>query len=253
MEPLERKQLIVDIVTRQGAIRLEDLAKHCGASAMTIRRDLIKLEENGFLTLNRGNVTLYTGTSQELSTALKSNHYAAEKRRISIAAAKMVADGSSIFLDCGTTVRELAVLLSSMKGLTVYTNSLLVANVLSNFSSIRLNILPGRFYERSMGFIDTSTYTFLQNLYFDIAFLGAEAAHPDIGFTVPDMDDYACKSIVAAHSIKTVILADSSKIGKRSRCTFAAPPYQQVLITDMKCPEIEQARFRNLGCDLVTV
>lgn len=253
MNQTDRKKIIMEQLAEHGSARLEDLAAACGSSEMTIRRDLAKMEVTGYLVVNRGLISLTSGMDSEISSSIKAGRHLAQKKRIAKAAAEFIEDGSTIYLDCGTTVRELAMEITGLKKLTVYSNSLLVCNTLCSFPNISLFILPGRFDVNSMGATDTSTLMYLQQIRFDAAFFGAEAIHPDYGFMVPDANDCNCKRMVLAHVSKSFVLSDSSKLYFRSRCIYAQPNEVNTLITDDKCPAETRETFRQQGVQVIAV
>lgn len=248
-----RRKMIMEKLEAEGNIRVSQLAEACGTSDMTIRRDLAKLEDTGYLRINRGLVSLNTGSSVEVSSSVKAHRATEQKKRIAKAAAAQIQPGSSVYLDCGATVKELAMELANIKKLTVYTNSLLACNVLCNYPNVELHVLPGRFSEVSMGALDTTTLQMLQHLRFDVAVLGAEAVDPRVGFMVPEEDDCSCKQIVMDNSQKTLVLADSSKIFQTSRCIYAQPREVDLLITDSRCSSEAKKQFAQAELQLLTV
>ena len=253
MNRLSRTKEIIAYITENQEVKLSDIADYFEVSVMTIRRDLINLENQGFLTVHRGKAVLNAGTSLELSPSLKGSQMAKDKKRIAKEAVKYITEGSTIFLDCGTTLSELAFEVSEMKNVTVVTNSLLVVNTLCNFSNIKLLVLPGAFHEKSMGFLDVSTYVYLQNLHVDIAFLGAESVSSDLGFMVPDMNDGECKRQLCACCKKVVVLADSSKIGRESMYKYADFDGIDVFITDNKCKSEDLEKMKKKSALVLTV
>ncbi len=252
MSRLSRTKQLIAYISEKKEAKLEDIADQFDVSVMTIRRDLMNLEEHGFLTINRGKAILNSGTSLEWSSSLKDSRMSREKKRIAGEAVKYVAEGMSIFLDCGTTVSELAYEITELKNITVLTNSLLVINTLCNFPNLKLVSLPGVFHSRSMGFYDTSTYRYLDNICVDIAFMGTEAVDPSAGFMVPDLDDGECKKKICGCSQKIIVLADSSKIGMKSMYRFADFDDVDSFITDNKCSGEDQEKIgqskMNLTC-----
>lgn len=253
MSKLSRAKQLIAYISEQKEAKLEDIAEHFDVSVMTIRRDLINLEGQGFLTINRGKAILNAGTSLELSSSLKDSQMSREKKRIASEALKFVAEGTSIFLDCGTTVNELAYEITDMKNITIVTNSLLVINILCNFTNLKLVTLPGVFHMKSMGFYDTSTYCYLQNMCVDVAFMGAESVDSSVGFMVPDSDDGECKKKICESSQKVIVLADSSKIGKKSMYRYAGFNDVDYFITDNKCSEDDIDKFGQSATHLLCV
>jgi DeoR family fructose operon transcriptional repressor len=86
-----------------------------------------------------------------------------------------------------------------------------------------------------MGFFDAATCAYLKEISVDAAFLSAEGADIDAGFTVPDMNDAECKRILAKKAACITVLADSSKIGKKSLVRYSDFDSVDRFITDNKC------------------
>ncbi|MDR1211768.1 MAG: DeoR/GlpR family DNA-binding transcription regulator, partial [Spirochaetaceae bacterium] len=235
MALLSRKKELIEYMNTNHASKLPDIAAFFEVSVMTIRRDLLQLEKQGFCTINRGTVYLNAGTTLELSSSLKNSQMLKEKKRIAKRAVQYITEGTTIFLDMGTTVRELVYEIVPMKNVTVITNSILVINILCNFPHLTCLIAPGTLNHNSMGFFDAVTCAYFKEISVDAAFLSAEGADIDAGFTVPDMDDAECKRILAQKAAHITILADSSKIGKKSLVRYSDFDLVDRFITDNKC------------------
>lgn len=232
-----RKKELIDYMNSNYSAKLQVMADFFNVSVMTIRRDLLQLENQGFLTINRGIAYLNAGTTLELSSSLKDNQMLKEKKRIAKKAVQFISEGSTVFFDNGTTVRELAYEIIQMKNLTVITNSLLVINILCNFPHIACLVVPGTLDHKSMGFFDATTCTYMARMNVDAAFFGAEGVDADAGFMVPSMDDAEYKRVISANSANVIILADSSKVEKKSLVRYADFDTVSAFITDNKCSQ----------------
>ncbi len=250
---LKRKKDIVSFVSAQERVRINDIAEHFGISTMTVRRDLYELEKQGLLSVNRGVAVISTGTGVELSSSLRADRMYKEKVRIGKAAAAYVTDGNTVFLDCGTTVKELAFELMGKKNITVISNSLLVINTLSACENIRLIAAPGTFHHTAMNFLDVTTFTYLSKVFVDVCFFGTDAVMPNIGVAVPNISDCEIKKLLCSRSKQRVVLADSSKVGREAMYTFADFEQLNVLVTDTRCAKeaAEQMRTRDVNVLMV--
>ena len=253
MNQLSRQKDLIEYITKVKKADLRDIAQHFGVSHMTIRRDILNLEEHGMITLNRGIVTMNLGTALELSPNLKTGQMIKEKKRMAKAAIPFIGEGLTVFLDAGTTIRELALELIPLKNISVVTNSLLVINTLCNFSHINLVSVPGTFHERSMSFCDSCTADFLRSVRVDISFLGAESVSAENGVMVPNIDDCMCKKIMTKAGKRVIVLADSSKIGSQSAYAYAPIADVDVLITDKLCRDESVAAIEHTGTKVLCV
>ena len=120
----ERQEEILDLLNANSTVRIVDLSERFGVSEATIRKDMRALEGRGLLRRTHGGAILPNPNSRELSFEDASSTAQDEKRRIGYAAAKMVRDGDTFFLQSGTTTGCMLRALKGRKNLTVLTNDL---------------------------------------------------------------------------------------------------------------------------------
>lgn len=250
-DKIKRKTELYDYIIENHSVTISQMAADFELSEMTIRRDLTDLEAQGMIVINRGRVEANSGTSVEISSGIKSSKMTAEKERIAKEAVKLIPEGSTIFLDSGTTVQKLAVELLRYRNLTVVTNSILVLNTLCMLPSIKVLVLPGMMQAQGMCMYDASTAGYLRNIHVDIAFLGAEAIDISAGAMVPDLDDRECKRLLIQNSRQTVLLADSTKMKKRSMFTFATFDEIDTLIIDTKYKSFDPKELQCHGTNVI--
>lgn len=202
---------------------ISHLAETMGVSGMTIRRDLARFAKQGIVTTTHGGAVLNKGATIELACADKQGQMTEEKQRIGQAAAALVSEGDAVFIDCGTTPAQVAAALVSRRNITVATNSLLAASLLSHAPGLKLLMVPGVFREMSMGFIGSVATDYVRRLRFDYLFLGAEGIDAGVGATVPDVDDAETKRALVGSAREVMVLADHTKLGK-AYFFVAAPP-----------------------------
>lgn len=136
----ERRENIVKIAENKGFVSLQELVEQIGASESTIRRDLEVLDGLGQIRKTRGGAAFIGESLTGFED--RSTKYMDEKRRIAKLAADLVQPGEGVILDGGTTTLEVARCLAG-KELMVVTNSLPIANLLSNSPKIELILIGG--------------------------------------------------------------------------------------------------------------
>lgn len=119
---IERRMEILEVITRQGKARVEDLAERFNVSSVTIRSDLSFLEKNGYIVRSHGSAIPNVGVIAELTVNEKSRRNSDVKSLIGRAAAKLINNGDTVILDSGTTTREIAANLKSVENVVVMTN-----------------------------------------------------------------------------------------------------------------------------------
>ena len=124
----ERQSKIIEMTERKGSVQVEELASELKVSAMTIRRDLVKLQEEGKLERCHGGAV----AKQEENYAQKQTSNKTEKEKIAGMCASFVAEGDIIFLDAGTTTYEIAKRIKGIKNTLIVTNDLEIARLLED-------------------------------------------------------------------------------------------------------------------------
>lgn len=243
MGMIDRKVEIAQKVKQNGKVNIAELAAEYGVSAMTIRRDLARLEQEGLVTVEYGGAILKHSSLFESDITKKQTHFQNEKKRIAQAALSFVHDGDSVFIDGGTTTCEAARLLIHKKDLHVMTNSLPAANILAANPSIELTLCPGRYRPISMAFIGQLTDEFLSDFRFDVLLLGVEGIAD--GLFVPDSTDGITKRKLIHQSETILCLADHSKFDQTFHFRIAGLAAISHLITDNGLTSEQIEAFQN--------
>lgn len=144
----ERRQKVLELVSRQGFVSLADLAERIHVSESTIRRDLEHLHQHGLLKRTHGGAVIAGEANGLPSLEERSSSQLEEKRLIARRAAQRIQDGDAILLDGGTTTLEVARLLVGRR-LQIVTNSLPIANLFANNRETDLVILGGYVYPKT--------------------------------------------------------------------------------------------------------
>jgi DeoR family fructose operon transcriptional repressor len=146
----ERRQRVLDLVSRKGFVGLAELARAIRVSQSTIRRDLDHLHEQGLLRRTHGGAMVHGEGDDAGLPALeeRSAQQIEEKRQVARAAVARIHDGDAILLDGGTTTLEVARLLVGRR-LQIVTNSLPIAQLFASNRETELIILGGYVYPKT--------------------------------------------------------------------------------------------------------
>ncbi|HZR72552.1 DeoR/GlpR family DNA-binding transcription regulator, partial [Bradyrhizobium sp.] len=175
MNDLSNRQTeILNIARAQGRVTVEDLSRRFEVSAQTIRKDLNDLCDHHALTRIHGGAIIASGV-ENLAYEARRFVAADEKKAIGAAAAALIPNGCSLFINIGTTTEEVASALTSHEDLLVITNNLNVAMLLYRFPRIEV-IVAGGAVRRADGAVIGSTATSLIGQFkVDYAIIGASA------------------------------------------------------------------------------
>jgi DeoR/GlpR family transcriptional regulator of sugar metabolism len=221
-----RERRILDYLRRHGFATAESLAEMLDVAAITARRDLIKLEQQGLLKrVHGGAVPLGSELVSHIAARLRQN--APAKRAVALLAAGLVERGETLFLDAGSTCCHLAECLPEDFDLTVVTHSLDNINVMKQKDGIRIFCPGGELDERLNAFLGPLTENQLSQFFVDKAFLGAAGIDVVRGCVDNTTAERNIKAGMNARARKAYILADAAKFG-------VAAFHQSVPLGDIK-------------------
>ena len=211
----DRKELILEILRNHSRfITVDQLSDKLFVSGATIRRDLAELEKSKQIQRTRGGAILLESISTEAPMVLRETRNEMQKQIIASIAREYVKDGMTIFLDSSSTIFTLARNLNHIGNLTVITNNLKIAWLLSANKSVTLHCTGGWLRERSMSFFGTSTVSFINRLNADAAFLSTVGFTIENGTSEASEEEYYVKRAYISNSKKRYLLVDTSKQGK---------------------------------------
>lgn len=253
--PAQRRAAILERVRALGAASIQQLADHVGASPSTIRRDLESLTEQGYLERTHGGAllqrTLHATFEPDAATAAALA--APQKRAIGREAVRRVRSGNSVILDAGSTVLEAARLLADNPvPLTVVTNGLAIASVLSSAPAVRVLVLGGTLRPGSTTILGEPGEGFLRGIHVDVCLLGTHAIS-GATLTETTLEGAALKRAMIRAAKRTVVLADSSKLQSPAFCKICDLSEVAELITDDGIGEAHLSALRATGATVVVV
>ena len=248
--PLERKDQILDLITRKGRITVDELIEKFRVSGATIRRDLEFLEHQALITRAHGGAMSKSRVSLEPDFFEEKEKFLEEKRRIGEEAAKLIEEGEVIFLEASTTVLELARNIPNNRNLTVVTNSLDIAEELDGKEGINLIITGGSPRRRTRALIGPLTEATLSQMRIDKAFMGVSALDPTYGITAPTLEEAQTRKKIVKASNKIIILSDHSKFGKQNFACVNPVRSIDILITDRGISEEMKVEIERLGVEV---
>ena len=249
----ERRNKILELLQEEGSARVRELSLLFKVSEPTVRQDLERLEEQGFITRVHGGAFLRTVSQQVSSLTLQHMENLDKKALIAKRAAALVEPGDKIILDSGSTVTELAKCLSGTSGLVVVTNALNIALIIGANPSCELMVTGGDFKAPTLSLTGEKAALFFQNLFVDKLFLATGGISPAFELTYPGINDIPVKNAMIQVARETYLLADSSKFGKVSFASLGSMKGIHVLITDAGIDPDTADRIRAMGVQVIIV
>ncbi|PKU24529.1 DeoR/GlpR transcriptional regulator [Telmatospirillum siberiense] len=230
-----RQRRILSWIEEQGYVTIETLAGHLGVSMQTVRREIIRLDASGHLQRFHGGAGLPEGRVR-LGYHGKSALARDAKNRIAAAVAARIGEGSSVFLDVGTTVETVAQALAGRKGLQIVTNSLNSARMFQENGTCSTFVLGGSLRGADGSLVGELTRAALQQFKVDVAVIGCSAIEADGSVLDYDIDKIAVKRLVAATARRSFLVADSTKFNRHAVARIGSLGDFATLVTDAPLP-----------------
>jgi DeoR family transcriptional regulator, aga operon transcriptional repressor len=240
----ERLSTLLDLLGQRGRVDVDDLALELDVSAATIRRDLDHLAEQQLLTRTRGGAVA-NNVAYDLPLRYKTARHASEKERIGRGAAASVARGSVVGLNGGTTTTEIARALAirpdlvapaDEPALTLVTNALNIAGELAVRPHVKLVLTGGVARPQSFELSGPLATKVLGEITMDVVFLGVDAVDPVQGAYAHHEGEASINRLMTERARRTVVAADSSKLGRHAFARICPTPSIDALITDEGAP-----------------
>ena len=245
----ERITEIANLLDKRGKLTLKQL-EECfpRVSQMTLRRDLLLLEQEGKVIRVRGgamSVKDVQKTSGEPYTK-KTTIHTDEKIEIAQKAAALIDEGASIFLDAGSTALYLAKEMPDV-ACNVFTNGRAVATELSKKRRVAVNLLGGPLIKENLSTASSLSSLYFMDTNFELAIISAAAFTPENGFSCGSQMEADLFKLICKKAKFTYMMLDSSKIGKIKPYTFARIEDINVLITDEAFPDGLKEQFKAMN------
>ncbi|MFF7989042.1 DeoR/GlpR family DNA-binding transcription regulator [Kitasatospora xanthocidica] len=246
----DRAGRILSHISEAGSADVHALSELLEVSAATIRRDLQELHDQGLLHRTRGGAS--TGpVNLELSLRHRSERRQEEKRRIGLAAAELVPEGAVVGLTGGTTTTELARALADRTGITVVTNAVNIAAELIVRPEIRLVVIGGLARSASYELVGPAADRMLSHYHLDMAFISVDGLTAQEGCTTHDEMEAQTNRVLLHRSRRSVVLVDSTKVGKVAFAPICPLSAVHVVVTDDGLA-VDQARAIS-NCGVKTI
>lgn len=252
MIPAARRTAILALMKEQGAVSVDELAERFAVSVITIRRDLDALGEQGLLERTHGGAIRPPFVGKETAYRDKMRARRAEKREIASAAAALVEEGDTVFINSGSTTRQVIEILAEMPGIRIVTNNLQAVSEIEHEARAEIYLVGGLVRGSSGCSVGPFGEDMVGRINGSKAILGADAFSARIGLTSPVSEEASLtRCMIRQTDGPVIVAADSSKIERVTSFHEADPAEVDYLITDGPIPDEERAVWERAGVRVV--
>lgn len=239
-----RKQMILECLQKAQELKVSDLVELTGVAIATVRRDLLRMEEEKLIVRTFGGIRSVDKKSLVARTfEQRESLQCEEKKRIAETAAGLVAPGMTIAIDSGTTCMNFAAALKDKGPLRILTSALAVIETLGGQPDIEIILVGGRFRVSNLDFYGPVSIDTFRHFYCDIAFMGCDALLPEHGAFSHDAESAAISRTIRQNSAQLILLCDNRKIGRTGAFLTFSPQEIDKIITDVSDDRLTQAGF----------
>jgi DeoR/GlpR family transcriptional regulator of sugar metabolism len=248
----DRRFRIRELLSAQRSVTAASLQEMLGVTAVTIRRDLAALEEEGVLVRSHGGAV-----SRTQSTAFQPSYEAlqrincAEKSAIARTAESLLVEGETVFFEGSTTVFELARTLHNFNRLTVVTNSPAIVCQLQRLSGVNVLCTGGDLQRDQLYFSGLWAQQALSEIRVDKALLGVTALDVAYGHSCASQAEAQIKKMLIKSARQRIALVDHSKFGKQAFVHLGPVTDFSTIITDAATDPAQIAALREAGVEVL--
>lgn len=222
---------IVQMAKEHGRVLVDGLATHFSVTPQTIRKDLNDLCDQRLLTRVHGGALFPSGI-ENMEYEARRKIALDEKESIGRAAAKLIPDNASLFINIGTTTEAVSNALLDHTGLMVITNNINVANRMRIYPSIEVVIAGGVVRGSDGGVVGEAAVDFFRQFKVDYAVIGASAIDHDGALLDFDFREVKVAQAIIANARHVMLVSDSSKFERTAPVRIGHLSQVNTLVTD---------------------
>ncbi|WP_040414450.1 DeoR/GlpR family DNA-binding transcription regulator [Clostridium thermobutyricum] len=231
---LDRHSKILKLLTENKKVEVTKLSELLDVSQVTIRKDLINLENKGLIIREHGFATL--NSSDDINNRLAYNYEI--KGRIAQIASELVNDGETIMIESGSCCALLALeIAKTKKDITIITNSAFISEYIRKYPNIKIILLGGEYQKESQVMVGPITKSCVQNFFVDKLFIGTDGFSKNSGFTGKDYMRSETVRDMANQANNVIILTESTKFSQKGVVNLITIDLISSVITDENIPK----------------
>ena len=250
--PLERQQRVLELIKEGITIRVSRLSELLDVSEMTIRRDLITLENQGLVERTHGGAVL------RHERMIDKFHYQSNieknievKQRIAQKAATLIEPDDIIYLGEGTTPPLVLRYVDPAMPFTAFTNNLGTLTEIED-KAVELVLLGGSYNPTTHSMAGSLTMEMIRQVYATKVFLSVDGLSLSAGLTTPDLEIAAIERSMIHHTRgQVVVMADQSRFGMVAEMVITPIQRINILISDQELPDEFRKDLESIGVGII--
>ena len=247
----QRRAEIIELIQRNGSVRVSELSRLYSISEVTVRGDLEYLESQGQLSRVHGGAV---GTGKLYANMDLSERYmtnATSKRELAASAACLIENNDTIMMNAGTTLAYVLKAIQGKKNISIVTNSIQNALEVSSHPGVNVILLGGEIDAKYQFTHGADTLAGLEHYHANKCILSVDGIHERDGLTLYYSNEAGIVRKMIESSDEVIVVADSSKLGRSAFSRVASLSDIDVLVTNNKENSPELSALMEMGCEVI--
>ncbi|MBI9104807.1 MAG: DeoR/GlpR transcriptional regulator [Spirochaetales bacterium] len=253
--PAERQQKIISMLKEEGAVRVTELSELLDVSVLTIRRDLDLLEKKGVLERSHGGAILRQTMMVESHYIQREKENISEKQALAAAAVELIEDGDTVFVNSGSTNRQVLLYLAQKK-VRIVTNHAAGLEIMDgNNPDLKVILTGGSYRHQSRSMAGSFAVDTIRRIFANKAIIGGDGVSMSKGITTPIQQEAdVARQMIEQTTGDVIVLVDHTKIGVVSNFSTAPMGRVDFLISDLKAGGmLDGERLKEEGVELILI
>lgn len=251
MLAIERRNEILAKLQEENKVLVSDLSQYYDVTEETIRRDLEKLEQEGYAKKTYGGAILSDSLSLDLPYNVRKQTNVQGKQVIARLVSELIEDGERLMLDSSSTALYIAKNIKNRKNMTIITNSIEILLELADRPEWKVLSTGGAMREGALSLVGQQAVRMIDNFYVDKAIISCKGIDKKYGITDSNEPDVQIKQHILRASRQKILAADSKKFDKISFTKMGDLSEVDMVVTDQKPDESWQETFDSLKLQIL--
>ncbi len=249
----DRRKYILENISKEGLLKVSELAITLGVTPTTIRKDLNYLESKGLLYRAYGSALPTAAPVMDINLNNKKLINYEEKLKIGRCAASFIEENDSIIISSGSTSAVFAECIKPKGRLNIVSTAVNVSAFFGEAKDITVMQVGGILYSNTLSVVGNDAINTLSNVYCSKVFIGVDGIDINYGITTGTMEEAEIIRQMIKSSEQTIVLADSSKFEQKGFARICGVEKISILITDGGFPQEAKRQIEELGVKVIIV
>ncbi len=232
MDVFERKEKILELLHKDGRVKVNDLASRFDISDVTVRMDLADLEAKGLLSRVHGGAVSSYKTYYNMSMRQRLLANREQKKAIGRRISEMIKENDTVMLNAGTTPLTVFRMFPPNMKLSIVTNSVAIALEAGAMANYNVVLLGGLINAEHQFVYGDDAASQLEKYHADKLILSVDGISAEGGLTTYYNQEAAIDNLMLARSATRIIAADSDKLGRTAFAKISDISFADYIVTN---------------------